>query len=167
MGLLARLLVCGLFSMISLACAAKGEQRSFSLEVTNKADRPITVGLSKMNGPVEVDWESPEDRALMDPKLTGLGWGVIVPPGRSASINVTGEFFSNASGYLRVYNGGLRLSEILAISKGSGNRLDILLQEGQSVFEVRAQGSYLVAQLVKYVPGGMAAQRSPSMKLDP
>ncbi|MFN4243124.1 MAG: hypothetical protein ACK4PI_07795 [Tepidisphaerales bacterium] len=138
--------------LLAVGCAPKGELRRFDIEVTNRASIPVTIGLVKLDGPVEIDWESPEDRALMDPKNTGIGWGQALPPGRTASISVQGRFFEQTRGFLRVYAGDLPLSEILAISRGSRNRLDILLKDGTTQVTILNDGPFLDFTITGYTP---------------
>jgi len=164
---IARLVSLLAVALFSLACVNTGEKRTFSLEVANNAKTPVTMGLAKLDGVVEVEWESPEDRAIMDPKLTGLGWGTVLPPGRTASLRVSGRFLPNTRGFLRIYNGDLPLSEILAISKGSRNRIDILLREGNSAFVITNAGPFLSAQLASYTPTGEAAKLTPPTTVSP
>lgn len=140
------------FAVLAVGCAPKGQLRKFDVEVTNLASIPVTIGLVKLDGPVEIDWESPEDRALMDPKNTGIGWGATLPPGRTASISVQGRFFEQTRGFLRVYAGDLPLSEVLAISRGSRNRLDILLKDGQTQLSIINQGPFIDFTITGHTP---------------
>jgi hypothetical protein len=137
---------------LAVGCAPKGEIRTFDLEVTNGTSTPVTLGLAKVDGPMEVNWDSPEDRAMMDPWMTGKGWGNVLPPGRTASIAVKGEFFLNTRGFLRAYRGDLKLSDVLAISKGSPNRVDLQLFPGKSTVVIVDDGPVLSANVTEYVP---------------
>lgn len=168
-GMRAGLFSAGALLLLSLATGCNQyDERRFTLEVKNNSARPITIGLTKNGPPSEVAWESPEDRAIMDPRNTGVGWGQVVPPGRTAYINdVIAYFEPNTSAFLRVYLGDLPLNDLLAIGRESRNRLDIRLREGTTAFTIVDKGPFIDAVVTRYTPGGEEAKRTPTTQSAP
>jgi hypothetical protein len=144
------------------------DERHFTLEVKNASARPITIGLTKNGPPAEVAWESPEDRAIMDPRNTGVGWGQVLPPGRTAYINNLIAYFSpGTSGFLRIYAGDLPLNDLLAIGRDSRNRIDVRLREGKTAFTVSDKGPYIDVVVTSYDPSGEEAAKKPTIQNKP
>jgi hypothetical protein len=72
-------------------------------------------------------------------------WAAI-PPGKTADTGkVTGKFERHAVAVLRVYEGKLNLSGILAVSRDQPNRLDLPLRPGENHFTITQQGEKLFA----------------------
>jgi hypothetical protein len=139
--------------LLSLACGPK--ERTYSVVVRNATERPITIGLAKEGGgPYEAIWAAPEDIAMEpasrqpDPRAMGRSWGVTVPPGKRGEAGpVKGTFDSGAKATLRVYSGDLTGPEILAVSRGSPNRVDVELHEGANAYTIQNRGGKLVADV--------------------
>ncbi len=113
----------------------------YDVSVTNDGSHPVTIWLTKDGPPDEAAWLSPEQVAF-DPKLAGdVIAGVTVPPGKTASTGtIKGDFSSGANAILRVYEGKLTIAEILAISRGNPNRIDVVLPPGVSHWVVDDNG---------------------------
>jgi hypothetical protein len=117
-------------SMLVLAtgCAT---QQTFHVTVKNATDGPITVGLVKEGDPFQRAWASPEAAAINGEKPDAEMWAAI-PAGKTVDTGqVKGRFRSNARAILRVYQGDLKLADILAISRGQPNRYDLVLHPGE------------------------------------
>jgi hypothetical protein len=136
----------GLLCLASLLCftgCANYETRSYEITVKNESSKPIVLWLTK-NGPAYEDgWLSPEDLALKT-KTTDEPYGFqTVPPGKTAFTDkskATGHFASGVSAIMRIYVGQLTLNQILAISHGQPDRLEIPLTPGSNSFVVKDLG---------------------------
>lgn len=123
-----------LLSLLALAAVGCASQtRSFDIIVHNNSTKPLTLVLAKSGGPTEAVWMSPEDIMNAAPDAQ-TSWGLgIVPPGKTATAaNVKGTFPSGADAFLRVYAGDDTLGEMLKISAGSPERIDLTLQPGKN-----------------------------------
>lgn len=127
---------------LALGCAPT---RTFEIAVRNETVQPITVGVSKEGGRYEPQWASPEDAALRTRGDNDNGWSsVVVPPGKTGVAGpVKGKFPRGAEAVLRVYAGDLRLSDVLAISRGSPDRVDVPLSPGRNAIIIRLDGKRL------------------------
>ena len=128
-------------------CATTG---TFTVGVVNKTERPLSVGLVKNGPPLEASWASPFDIDRANPRLTGRKWGTLVPPGEAVVIGPqTGRFAKNVVAVLRVYAGDLPVEDLLAISPGNRERLDIPLDNGST------------GVVIQETPDGIAAAKAP------
>ena len=109
---------------------------TFDVEIRNATSGPVTLSLSKNGPPYEPTWATPEDLAIESPKLreewaggpSGMG---VVPAGKTASVKgLTGQFDAGTRGFLRAYAGDLTISQMLARSQGSPDRVDVELTPG-------------------------------------
>lgn len=151
-----------LFSLISLFAVgcSNTETRQFGVELKNNSSRPLTLGLVKVGYPMEKNWESPEDHAMMDPKMADPNWGVVVAPGRTVSIDkIEGEFAPNAGAFVRVYVGKHDLSEVLAIPATSRNQISVALRQGKTTLSAVDQGPFVNVVVTGYEPWGEEAKR--------
>jgi hypothetical protein len=118
-----------------VGCAPKA---TFDLAITNKTDRPVTVGLVKDGPPYERDLAGPEKWAIESPLESLPPWGHVIPPGRTMdSSPITGAFPQGSLAYLRVYAGERSNAELLAIGENSPDRAEVLLFPGHSQIVVR------------------------------
>ncbi len=125
--------------LLAVGCQSY-EKRRFDVVIKNNASKPITIGLSKRGGPPEEVWASPEELAV-DPRSGDTAWGTVVPPGKTAyPSNIVGHFTRNGVGYVRIYAGDLTLTEILAIGRGSRERIDWRLRPGKTTLVVSDRG---------------------------
>jgi hypothetical protein len=103
------------------------------VSVKNDTNEPITIWLTKDGPPAEEQWLSPEQIAIDPTEAAPKIGGVVVPAGKSASTGrVKGQFYSDVNAVLRVYEGQLTLAQLLAVSRGSSNRIDQVLPKGSS-----------------------------------
>jgi hypothetical protein len=132
------------FYMVMAAVALVGcaPKATFDVTIMNQTSGPVTVGLVKDGPPPEADWAAPEDQAL-ETRLEALRpWGHVIPPGRTMdSSPVSGTFPRGAAAYLRVYAGTHSNAELLAISRSSPDRAEVLLFPGHGEIVVRTDGT--------------------------
>jgi hypothetical protein len=123
-------------AVVAMGIGCSSETRVYQVSVKNDASRPITIGQVKDGAPEEM-FVSPEDLAIARAREGDQMWGVVVPPGRTAnSGGMKGRFERTDSAWLRVYAGKLSFSELLAISRGNPNRVDVRLHPGRNDFVV-------------------------------
>lgn len=134
--------------LLSVGCA---ETRTFQIAVRNQTSNPITVGIAKEGGKYEPQWQAPEDAVVRTDGRDERGWdSIVIAPGDTGSAGpVSGDFSGNAVAMLRVYAGDLKLSDVLAISRGSPNRVDIALEEGRNAIIIRDEAGKLTYDRVK------------------
>jgi len=127
---------------ISAGCST--HTQTYDVTVRNEATTPVTVWLTKVGGPEEEGWRSPESIAInfvVEDEPLG---GVIVPPNNTATTGKRkAKFNPDAYAVLRVYKGQMKMSEMLANGKDSPNRADVALQPGVSRFVVTDAGGKL------------------------
>ena len=138
-----------LLATLLVGCGPKKEQ--FDVFVKNDTKNVLTIGFTKDGGPVQDIFMPPEYMAL-DEKLdaTKTSWGLALIPGKTATPNKDKPVIalmddSSGAVYLRIYRGEIPLSDMLAISRGSPNRLDIVLTPGESHFTITEKDGRLVA----------------------
>jgi hypothetical protein len=119
-------------AILMLACALTGctTTQTFDVSVKNQTSRPITVGFVKEGPPLEAHWAAPEDYASLPPSRQPARWGQVVPDGKIVSIRVQGKFDRGAAAFLRVYLDEHTADQLLAISRGTGGRVDLALRPG-------------------------------------
>jgi hypothetical protein len=146
-----RAIVCCLVVLILCSAAGCSTTQSYDLAVRNETSRPLTIWLTKDGPEDEPAWRSPEDMAIDQPGGQGGPIpGVVIAAGKTAHTKIDGKFASNTRAILRFYRGQLHLNEILAISRGSPDRLDIYLPPGPSHIIVRdADDGHLAITPVK------------------
>jgi len=128
-------------TFLALTCLA------FNISVKNESAQPIIVWLTKLGGPVEDGWRSPEDVAINFVVGEEPLGGVVVARGNTAETGQRkGKFDSGSRAVLRVYKGQMTLSEILANGSDSPNRTDVMLDPGISRFVVRDASGKLSVQ---------------------
>lgn len=127
--------------LIGVGCS-NVETRTFDISLKNDSSKTVIVWLTK-NGPVyEKGWKAPEDLAIEHPSAEDPIAFQTVPPGKTAfTNNLTGKFAPGVSAILRLYVGQRTFSEILAISRGSPDRIELPLVNGPNQFIVKDQGS--------------------------
>jgi hypothetical protein len=117
------------------------EKRTYDVTLHNQSSKTVTIWLTK-NGPAyEQGWKSPEDLVIESPRMNERIAGVFVPAGKTAFTGkVTGEFAPGVDAILRVYMGQRSLDELLAMSRGSVDRFDVLLKPGANDLVVSDHG---------------------------
>jgi hypothetical protein len=128
--------------LVLVGCAQK---ESYQVDVTNELDQPVTVWLTKSGPPYERPWRPPEQVAMERPGEEEVVGGVVVPPGKSAyTPTMKGQFASDVDAILRVYVGERAMSELLSMSRGSPDRVDVVLKPGKNRLIVRERDGRLV-----------------------
>lgn len=126
---------------------------TFTIQVKNQTSEPIRIGLTKDGPPQEDQWWSPEEFAIFNARRPDISWGQIVLPGQVANIpSVDGRFSDGVHAILRVYAGNPALSDMLAISRNSPNRLDLPLAEGDNRFLILEDSNRLAAKRMPPAP---------------
>ena len=143
--------------LIALAGLLTGcaQTRSYQVAVRNETAKPITVGFAKEEGgPFEPAWATPEEVAISSPSYAEHNWdSVQVPPGRTGVAGpLAGKFDGNARAFLRVYAATGKLEDLIAISRSSPHRVDVLLSPGRNAIVVRQEGDKLVAERAQLPP---------------
>lgn len=130
-----------LLSLVAILLVAGGcadvQKRTYRVAVKNDSRVPVTVWLTK-DGPLyERNWKSPEDLAIETRSAGEMVAGVVVPPGKTATVGpVAGKFAPYSNAILRVYVGQHNFSELLAMSKGAPDRRDLELRQGDNDFQI-------------------------------
>jgi hypothetical protein len=120
------------------------------VSVRNRTAAPITVGVVKQGGLFDPAWPTPEEVAMRRSRLgrpSETAWDhIVVPPGkRGITQPMSGKFEPDANAVLRVYAGDLELSQVLAHSRQSPHRVDVVLPPGYSAFVITQQRGELRA----------------------
>jgi hypothetical protein len=145
------LVVTALLALVGAGCAP-AQTRTFDVTVRNQTPGPLTLSLAKDGPPYEPAWATPEDIAKESPKMREdwkqtPGGISALPAGRVADVRgLKGQFDSGTHAYLRVYNGELNISEMLARSPGSPDRVDVPLEPGRNEITIVLEGTHLKAQ---------------------
>jgi hypothetical protein len=143
--------------LIALAGLLTGcaKTQSYQVAVRNETPRPITVGFAKEEGgPFETAWATPEDIAINSPSYAQQNWdSVQIPPGKTGVAGpLAGKFDGSARAFLRVYAATGKLEDLVAISRASPHRVDVLLSPGRNAIVIRVEGDKLVAEHVQLPP---------------
>ncbi len=142
----------------SVGCATRTE--TFDVTVRNESAGPVIVWLTKIGGPEEERWRSPESIAINyvvegDERMGG----VLVPAGNTAETGKQkAKLDKNSRAVLRVYKGEMRMSEMLATGKDSPRRADVVLDPGRNRLVVTDDGRRIavtrVGEAAPIHPGG-------------
>ena len=126
------------------------ETRTFQVAVRNETKQPLTCGITKEGGKYERQWRSPEQAVVRTTGEDERGWDyVVIPPGETRSAGpIKGDFSGGAVAVLRVYEGELGLSDVLAVSRDSPGRVDVPLEEGRNAIIIHDEGGKLNYELV-------------------
>jgi len=137
-------LALSLAALLLVVGCASTRTETFQLSVKNQTGAPISVWLTKDGPPAEEGWESPEQLAQL-PSTTTFSFRTIEPGKVAEAGPLTGKFASGSNAWLRIYQGLHTFDEILAISRGSHDRLDYFLAPGQHQITITTQDGRLVA----------------------
>ncbi len=111
------------------------ETRTYSMQVKNDLDTPVSVCVTKAHSPPELGWEAPED-LILPPHAPSEQKppGMVIPPGKTLTAPpFKGKFDPDrGQAFLRVYMGEPSLTQMNAISVGSPDRLDVPLDPGHN-----------------------------------
>lgn len=139
-----------LLILASLVVGCGTTKATFDVALKNATSRPLTVGFVKDGPPSDPEWASPESYALWPPSRQPSVWGAVIEQGKTANVRVTGEFGQGEGAYLRVYAGEHTLGELLAISRGTGDRIDLPLEPGRdNAFVVTTDRGKLTGKLMR------------------
>jgi len=124
----------------ALLLAGCSSTHTFTVSVRNDALEPMTVWLTKDGPPAEQGWLSPEQIALSGmAKTTPIG--VVIPAGKTADMSpIQGTLDSGTHAILRIYRGQTTFDMMLATSRGSANRTDMVLEPGANVIRIDKDG---------------------------
>ena len=145
--------IAGMLRMLGLLLAATlvsgcgGKSQTYQVMVRNESPRSVTVWLTKNAGPPEPGWKTPEDVAIENLGRGEPLGGVIIPPGKVGETGkVRGSFPVGIEAVLRVYIGQHGFDDLLAISRGSPNRIDVNLHPGANELIVRERRGAIVVE---------------------
>ncbi len=116
--------------LILIGCGAK--HYIFQVAVKNATDVPLTVGFVKLGPPFESRWASPEDFTNLPPSNQPQHWGRLVPQGKTYVTHVDADLAPGSRPSLRIYSGEHSAADLLAISRGGGDRLDLTLSPAEN-----------------------------------
>ncbi len=126
----------------SAGCATRTE--TFDVSVRNDTAGPVIVWLTKIGGPEQEGWRSPESIAInfvVEDERVG---GEVVPPGHKAETGkLKAKLDKDSRAVLRVYKGEMTMSQLLANDKDSPSRDDLILIPGRTTVAVVEQDSKL------------------------
>ena len=125
------LLVC----LASSGCATRTE--TFEVSVRNESASPVIVWLTKLGGPEEEGWRTPESIAINFVVEDEQMGNVLVEPGETGETGKEkAKLDKDSRAVLRVYKGEMKMSEMLANGSDSPNRADTFLNPGMNQFTV-------------------------------
>ena len=129
----------------SVAAGCASNKPTYHVVVDNQSDRPITVWLTT-NRPVDqTEWMSPEEVAIAWPSEKDPAQRVVIPAGKTGSTGSMVAKFKNTDAVLRVYIGERSFDELLAMSRGNPNRIDLRLAPGRNDLTIMDRGGRIVA----------------------
>lgn len=139
-----------ILSLASAGCATRTE--TFDISVRNESKQDVVAWLTKIGGPEEEGWRSPESIAInyvVEDEELG---GVIIPPGNTGNVTQKAKLDRDARAVLRVYKGRMTMSEMMANGKDSPNRADMILDPGVNRFVVTDAAGELTVKRVGESP---------------
>ena len=120
------------------------ETRTYEVTVHNATSSPIVVWLTKSGEPFEQGWLSPEEIGRESPKMVErsatFSWTTIDPGKTQGTGKVRGRFEATTSAILRIYRNASKFSDLLAISRPGGDRIDLELRPGSNNFTIESNG---------------------------
>ncbi|MGD0463212.1 MAG: hypothetical protein ABSB74_12070 [Tepidisphaeraceae bacterium] len=141
----AAILLMGLFAV---GCSSS---QTYDVTVTNKLSDPITVWMTKeklvAGNTAEPGWASPEELAVGTTETEHVG-GVAIEPGDTGHTLLKGHIDADDVAVLRVYRAS-DLNMILALHRGSPQRLDIPLDPGTTDIDIAKEKGLMI-----FVPHG-------------
>ena len=133
-------MICAGLLLCSLAAVGCSTQR-FNVVVTNRTSEAVTIWLTKDHGPYEQGWAPPEIVAVGNTDTGRLG-GHVIQAGEACQAKVKADIPNDNVAILRVYS-ATDIDGILAISRGSPDRVDLPLNTGTSDLDVVRQDGQL------------------------
>lgn len=139
--------------LVGLSGCGGGGSRTYEVNVRNQSGQPVTVWLTKTAPPYETRWKPPEQLAIERPGADGPIGGAVIAPGSEGSTGrVSGSFSADTEAVLRVYLGDYTFSGLLAISRGSPNRIDFTLRPGTNNLVVLTRSGRTVVEPAPEAP---------------
>lgn len=136
-----RILLLSILAIVT-GCAPTMEKRTYDVTVKNESTKSVTIWLTKDGPAWEPGWKSPEDLAIEQRNFDEKISGVIIPPGKAAGTgSVAGMFAPETRAILRIYMGERKFTDLLAMSSGSPDRIDSVLNMGVNVLTISDNGS--------------------------
>ena len=89
---------------------------------------------------------SPEEVAIAWPSEKDPAQRVVIPAGKTGSTGSMVAKFKNTDAVLRVYIGERSFDELLAMSRGNPNRIDLRLAPGRNDLTIMDRGGRIVAE---------------------
>lgn len=131
-----------IFAILLCVGCANVEKRTYEITLKNDSSKYVVAWLTK-NGPAyENGWKSPEEYAIEKPGAGDAFPFQTVPPGKTAFTGkIPGQFAPGVKAILRLYMGQHKFDEILAISPGSPDRIEVVLTPGVNELRVIDAGS--------------------------
>ena len=147
-----------LLALIVIVAGGCASTRSYQVMVQNRTPGPLTVGFVK-DGPVfEERWASPEVLSNLPPSRMPAHWGMTIQRGETRALTIAGKFDPETHAFVRVYLGTHSASELLAMSEGMGDRLQMVLSpQGDNNFVIEEHDSRLVGRLRRFSGSGEPA----------
>ncbi len=157
-----RRLIVLLMALSLAAVAGCAETRRYNVEVLNRTQAPLTIGLAKQGPPFEAHLASPEQAAVGTPSSDETLWpSTVVEPGKVGYTRIEGKFDKRSVLELRVYAGKRGLSDVLAVPRGAGDRIDTTLapEPSRNKFVVARENGRLAATAVERIPEAAASSK--------
>lgn len=127
--------------LLALLVGCGPETRSYNVTVQNNATEPMTLWLTKSGSPLEKNWISPEDLAVLRMDKGSKLPGTVIPVGERRGIGpIAGKFAGGSQAVLRVYRGQRKFDELLSMNADSPNRTDVQLVPGNNEILIDARG---------------------------
>jgi hypothetical protein len=127
--------------LLSVGC---GSTHSYDVLVTNKLADPVTVWLTKSEGPYEAGWYPPEE---VEMGITGTKPpnAHIILPGETGEAKSKGEFDPGVQAVVRVYR-AQTMEAMLSMDRGMQDRLDLPIMPGKTDIDIVKVDGALQAQ---------------------
>ena len=123
----------------------KPVERHYEVVVKNDSSRAVTLWLTKDGPPSERGWRSPEQIAMRSGRIDGrFNGAVLMPNAQPLKTEMMGKFHRGSEAVLRMYAGQLSFDEILAVSRNSDDRADVMLRPGYNGFNITDRNGELM-----------------------
>jgi hypothetical protein len=116
----------------------------YDITVTNRLTQPVTVWLTKVDGPYGEGWVPPENLAWTQGGDQHIS-GVTIPPGETRHTVKSTKLDSDNQAVLRIYRAAT-FDALLAISPDSPDRLDLPLEPGNTDIDVISNDDQLLTR---------------------
>lgn len=141
-----RLAILGVLLLVGVGCSSSYR---YEMQVINNTKRPLSVGPVLPGSQVVPGWTGPEHIAISAPQLMDQRWGATgagpLLPGEALYLVREDTPFAQR-GRLRVYDGDRTIKDLVSISDGDPDRVDILVFPGRNAFIINSSGGRLTAQ---------------------